>query len=774
MKESNDTDQSELNIDVYNADNTKTDTIDDTQNITQENVDCNKIDPMNLNDTVVDSANSVDVNYENDINICDIQESDNILNESFINKNDILINPNVLIDSSSRGSSAEFPATPPNTATYMNADDLHSFPSILQEKLSADNENKVLVPCTSYEKYNENIEETKIDTVNIDTENYEKPLDPQTPEVSEGKIKENNEASTDQNTIVSEPLIEKNEEEKCDIENNETSSIDQVQSSVENVLHKSSSEIYNTKDENINISSSHENLGNISESSSKSSKYFEEMRSKTLPRSLGSKRSTRDHAPLLGNIGRRESEYLNRKLKDIYITDKAKAATSKFISFSGGILGSFDSELRTRIAATGVSFNPFMGASNTKKEYSVSEKTNDPHIESSETNSAKNIPFKPVKTSTSLDWDQKLSSGTISRLLRTSAVPEAAISRLSRDLNSRVEKEEMEKGLRRQSATEIENRSIDSDLRSSNLLSDIKSGSSEYVDKITNDIPDETHKNNFNSMSLDDTNNFDTDKNLDGVSTGANECLIKDSSVDEVFKTSFDLENNNDTLNTDSSSFSLTNKRSSFSNSDYTFVSSLSSTDELEEEESRRRVREYIASLSARLEKIPDHSDSIETYIPPPDLFPTTPEYTKPLDFGNNSIDTPPSSADNVFHNGPNALSNRHPSTPSSTEPTVGTPGTRPSLSSMNECSPAGSSSFFNMTPPSSAIVQSTGYFNTPPNSIDLTSSFDQGSSQGSGILKRAMSCDSVSSDTSITLGELEEQFGQVTGHLTVELIYDR
>ncbi|XP_047493529.1 uncharacterized protein LOC125042106 [Penaeus chinensis] len=97
------------------------------------------------------------------------------------------------------------------------------------------------------------------------------------------------------------------------------------------------------------------------------------------------------------------------------------------------------------------------------------------------------------------------------------------------------------------------------------------------------------------------------------------------------------------------------------------------------------------------------------------------------------SLDTPPSSADLVTATPPNSAS---------------------------------SQAVFGETPPSSA-----GYSSTPPNSAGLAGAFEAG--VAAGTLKRAMSCDSVSSDTSVTLNELEDTCGQVTGHLAIQLIYD-
>lgn len=226
--------------------------------------------------------------------------------------------------------------------------------------------------------------------------------------------------------------------------------------------------------------------------------------------------------------------------------------------------------------------------------------------------------------------------------------------------------------------------------------------------------------------------------------------------------------------------------------------------EEEEEDESTRRVREYIASLSARLRQLPDEEDLNRgplEYLGTPPTSATLP-ITPPNSVTTKSFtDTPPSSA------GPFSACSSNRATVSSTPPSSAglrgsftsrrasmdaslsplSPGvfslgigrrlsldTPPSSAGLHTATPPNSASsqhVFGETPPSSA-----GYSSTPPNSAELTGSFDAGVA-GMGptsTLKRAMSCDSVSSDTSVTLGELEDTSGQVTGHLAIQLIYDR
>ncbi|XP_069167746.1 uncharacterized protein [Procambarus clarkii] len=217
---------------------------------------------------------------------------------------------------------------------------------------------------------------------------------------------------------------------------------------------------------------------------------------------------------------------------------------------------------------------------------------------------------------------------------------------------------------------------------------------------------------------------------------------------------------------------------------------------ECEEDASARRVREYIASLSARLRQIPDQEDVVRgspDYMDTPPASATLP--ATPPRTAYDSSDTPSTSAapHALYSSGRPAAAASSSSTPptsvtlrnlyssrrasadvSPAPPTVFTLSTSRRLSLDTPPSSAG---LVTATPPNSASSQltfgdtppsSAGFSNTPPNSAGLAGSFEAGQT-----LKRAMSCDSVSSDTSVTLGELEDTCGQVTGHLTVHLIYD-
>ncbi|XP_042881869.1 uncharacterized protein LOC122259282 [Penaeus japonicus] len=219
--------------------------------------------------------------------------------------------------------------------------------------------------------------------------------------------------------------------------------------------------------------------------------------------------------------------------------------------------------------------------------------------------------------------------------------------------------------------------------------------------------------------------------------------------------------------------------------------------EETEEDASTRRVREYIASLSARLRQIPDDSsigqDSLsQMRTPPPSAaFPITPPNsaarlsgeTPPSSaglytpFGSRppSSSTPPSSATGLrnLYSSRRASADASPLSPvvftlsTSRRLSLDTPPSSADLVTATPPNSASSQAVFGETPPSSA-----GYSSTPPNSAGLAGAFEGGVS--AGMLKRAMSCDSVSSDTSVTLGELEDTCGQVTGHLAIQLIYDR
>nr|XP_053626209.1 uncharacterized protein LOC128684099 [Cherax quadricarinatus] len=220
---------------------------------------------------------------------------------------------------------------------------------------------------------------------------------------------------------------------------------------------------------------------------------------------------------------------------------------------------------------------------------------------------------------------------------------------------------------------------------------------------------------------------------------------------------------------------------------------------ESEEDASARRVREYIASLSARLRQIPDQEDIARAspdYMDTPPTSATCPA-TPPNSAArasNTATDELPTTGTQVPHSSEqqsststppttaalrNLYSNRRASADvSPASPTIFTLNinrrlsldTPPSSAGLVTATPPNSASsqlMFGDTPPSSA-----GYSSTPPNSAGLAGSFEVGHGAGQ-TLKRAMSCDSVSSDTSVTLGELEDTCGQVTGHLTVQLIYD-
>ncbi|XP_066955775.1 serine-rich adhesin for platelets-like [Macrobrachium rosenbergii] len=229
------------------------------------------------------------------------------------------------------------------------------------------------------------------------------------------------------------------------------------------------------------------------------------------------------------------------------------------------------------------------------------------------------------------------------------------------------------------------------------------------------------------------------------------------------------------------------------------------STDSVESEEdaSTRRVREYIASLSARLRQLPDESsltsgsDFLST-PPTSATFPITPPNSARI-LGEGSTETPPNSASpySPFNNPrtststpPSSATYRHvfgsrrasaDASPSPVSPgifnlsinrrlSLDTPPNSADLITATPPNSASSQVMFGETPPSSA-----GFSSTPPSSAGLGGSFDTGLAGMPGqTLKRAVSCDSVSSDTSVTLGELEDTSGQVTGYLSIQLVYDR
>lgn len=76
---------------------------------------------------------------------------------------------------------------------------------------------------------------------------------------------------------------------------------------------------------------------------------------------------------------------------------------------------------------------------------------------------------------------------------------------------------------------------------------------------------------------------------------------------------------------------------------------------------------------------------------------------------------------------------------------------------------PQPSPKFNTFTQPAAAVTAAEGG--------STTSSTDEGEVMSSTI-KRALSCDSVCSDTSVALGDLEEP--NITGYLCVGLEYDR
>ncbi|XP_068202557.1 uncharacterized protein [Palaemon carinicauda] len=223
---------------------------------------------------------------------------------------------------------------------------------------------------------------------------------------------------------------------------------------------------------------------------------------------------------------------------------------------------------------------------------------------------------------------------------------------------------------------------------------------------------------------------------------------------------------------------------------------------ESEEDASTRRVREYIASLSARLRQLPDESSlssSSDFLSTPPTsaTYPITPPNSARID-EESSTETPPNSASlySPFSNPRSSTStppssatfrhlfgNRRASVDASPSPvspgifnlsinrrlSLDTPPNSADLVTATPPNSASSQAMFGETPPSSA-----GFSSTPPSSAGLGGSFDSGlAGIPSHTLKRAVSCDSVSSDTSVTLGELEDACGQITGYLSIQLVYD-
>lgn len=199
--------------------------------------------------------------------------------------------------------------------------------------------------------------------------------------------------------------------------------------------------------------------------------------------------------------------------------------------------------------------------------------------------------------------------------------------------------------------------------------------------------------------------------------------------------------------------------------SDKSSMSTSSSRSDMESE-STKRVRAYLESLSARIKQQIPYSSSGESHnssstgtssrlvsMSSSETPPTSARLTS-----YSSSETPPSSAC------PMSLSSSE-TPPNSADAVAGTPGARPSLSD-TPTSPA----FFSSTPPFSA-----GFNSNNADSLSFLSNDAFGTvTPQPGILQRASSCDSINSDTSISLEELEEAVGQVTAQLSVTLIYDR
>lgn len=245
-----------------------------------------------------------------------------------------------------------------------------------------------------------------------------------------------------------------------------------------------------------------------------------------------------------------------------------------------------------------------------------------------------------------------------------------------------------------------------------------------------------------------------------------------------------------------------------------------------EEDPNTKRVREYIASLSARLQQLPDKNEGqkietevSETFTPSNKIYSTSQMgseghemqctenilpnqtihnsdiiITSPQNIINQDIMsqsnvsfpvTPPSSGNRTnsqssTDTGSSTAANWgsvHGWRGSTETPpnSAGIPGVSPRLSYSD--TPPSSASYYAPTPPNSIASEtpppSAEYSATPPNSGSLNGSFDLGTIERP-MLKRAMSCDSVSSDTSVTLGELEDESGQITGYLSVQVVYER
>lgn len=198
--------------------------------------------------------------------------------------------------------------------------------------------------------------------------------------------------------------------------------------------------------------------------------------------------------------------------------------------------------------------------------------------------------------------------------------------------------------------------------------------------------------------------------------------------------------------------------------SDKSSISTSSSRSDMESE-STKRVRAYLESLSARIKQQIPYSSSSDSHnssstAPSSRLVSMSSSETPPTSarlMSYSSSETPPSSAC------PMSVSSSE-TPPNSADAVAGTPGARPSLTE----SPT-SSAFFGSTPPHSAGLSSST--NMTVDALSLMAG--DGAIPAAGLLQRATSCDSINSDTSITLGELEEAAGQVTAQLSTTLIYD-
>ena len=198
--------------------------------------------------------------------------------------------------------------------------------------------------------------------------------------------------------------------------------------------------------------------------------------------------------------------------------------------------------------------------------------------------------------------------------------------------------------------------------------------------------------------------------------------------------------------------------------SDKSSMSTSSSKSDVESE-STKRVRAYLDSINPRFKPQMTISSSSESQhssstAASSRLVSMSSSETPPMSarlMSCSSSETPPSSAC------PMSLTSSE-TPPNSADAVAGTPGSRPSLSDTPP-SPA----FFAPTPPLSAGFGSN-MNSDPAGSGESVGAYGTG---GAGLLQRTTSCDSINSDTSVTLGELEEAVGQVTAQLSVTLIYD-